>query len=434
MQVVASLRLSVAAALAAALACASATAAGWQPPPPPRPPPVPLRLDESPALPLLAPFRNARGVSGSSLRSYLDGPYGGWRNRPWHTVCWRPDSGPRSPGAEGESWSVGLDPAVSCAPSVTYGPDLLDAGAELLGLRTSPEGAGRWPLVVTDGHWFQPERVDLVRTGPGAAPPPLSVSPSIMPPWLQRLDDGWAGVLLSSSGCGRGGDCSTDVSFPGQAFEPLWTALAPKAWPVPAWKCKPRKVTIGRFGRETDSFELVRCDGSVAPDAIDRLSIIARPAGVERPGDLFPDEPDPRAKPGEWLPDIRIMDPRLLWVLQAVANAHPHRPIYIYSGYRPAPAPPITGSRNSYHWLGRALDIHVHGVPNEELFAICHGLDDVGCGFYPNKPFVHVDVRPYGHGRVFWIDVSRTGERARYVDSWPGVVDNGAMAWAPPSG
>jgi hypothetical protein len=153
---------------------------------------------------------------------------------------------------------------------------------------------------------------------------------------------------------------------------------------------------------------------------------------VARPGDLLPDEPDPSAVPGEWLPGIRLMSTRLLWVLQVVAEAFPYRPIYIYSGYRPAPAPPLPQSRASYHWLGRALDVHVLGVPNEELFRICHELDDVGCGFYPNKPFLHLDIRPYGHGRVFWIDVSGSGERAQYVDGWPGVVESGAMAWAPP--
>ena len=33
------------------------------------------------------------------------------------------------------------------------------------------------------------------------------------------------------------------------------------------------------------------------------------------------------------------------------------------------------------------------GVPNEQVFAVCRRLSDVGCGFYPNNRFVHVDVR-----------------------------------------
>jgi hypothetical protein len=399
-------RLLGAAALLGAGACLlGPSAAAWQPPP--RPLPLPLRLDESPALPLLAPFRDASGPSSSFLRRYLEGPYGQWRGRPWHTLAW--------------SFDAPLDPDV--------GPTLLsdEATLELGGAPT----AG-WPSVLSERHWFQPAPVDLTRSMLAPPPAALSISDELVPPWLQRLDEQWAGALLSSSGCGRGGDCSTEASFPADAFRQLWDALSPQAWPIPSWKCKPRPVTVMRYGREVDSFELVRCDGSIAPGALDRLSLMARPAGVDRPGELLPDEPDLSASHGEWLPGIRLMHPRLLWVLQAVVHAFPHHAVYIVSGYRPAPSPPPPGTRASYHWEGRALDIGVVGVSNEDVFKACHELADVGCGFYPNKTFVHLDVRRYGDGRVLWIDVSRSGERTRYVDSWPGVVERGAMAWAPP--
>jgi len=52
----------------------------------------------------------------------------------------------------------------------------------------------------------------------------------------------------------------------------------------------------------------------------------------------------------------------------------------------------------------------------------------VGCGYYPNGSFVHVDVRPYATGRVVWVDASRPGEPSRYVDGWPAVVAPG-QAW-----
>ena len=68
------------------------------------------------------------------------------------------------------------------------------------------------------------------------------------------------------------------------------------------------------------------------------------------------------------------------------------------------------------------------GVPNAALFRFCRTLDDVGCGFYPNSKFVHVDVRRPGAGRVFWIDISGPGEPSEYVDSWPGVVESGDLA------
>jgi len=322
--------------------------------------------------------------------------------------------------------------SASAAKSADVGDSADDAAVE--SWIESSGAPSRWPQRAAERHWFQPEAVDLGQHAVLPEPASLSISADVVPLWVQRLDDNWARTLLTSSGCGRGGECSADVNFPAQAFEPLWNALAPKAWPIPAWQCKPRKVTIMRHGREADRFELVRCDGSIAPEALDRLSLIARPTGLERPAEVLPDEPDPRAMPGEWLPGIRIMHPRLLWVLQAISVAFPNRGIYIVSGYRPAPSPPQPGTRASYHWQGRALDISVIGVSTADVFKVCHALADVGCGYYPNKPFTHMDVRHYGDGRVFWIDVSKDGERTKYVDSWPGVVDRGAMAWAPPLG
>ena len=77
------------------------------------------------------------------------------------------------------------------------------------------------------------------------------------------------------------------------------------------------------------------------------------------------------------------------------------------------------------------MDINVMGIPNATLFQACRALPDVGCGFYPNSKFVHVDVRLPGSGHPFWIDVSSPGEPSHYVDAWPGVVDRGALVWDP---
>ena len=129
---------------------------------------------------------------------------------------------------------------------------------------------------------------------------------------------------------------------------------------------------------------------------------------------------------------MRLMHPRLLWLLQRIADEFPWRSLYIYSGYRPGPDQPPTGTHGSYHWHGRALDLSVAGIANEELFQLCRDLPDVGCGYYPHKRFVHIDVRPRGFGTVFWIDAAQPGAPARYVSHWPGVVDEGAAGWAPP--
>jgi hypothetical protein len=91
------------------------------------------------------------------------------------------------------------------------------------------------------------------------------------------------------------------------------------------------------------------------------------------------------------------------------------------SGYR-------TDGHSGLHGKGRALDLYVRGVTNEDLFAVCRTLRDAGCGYYPYNNFIHLDVRPFGTGRVAWVDVSQPGEKSEYVDGWPGVLASGS-AW-----
>lgn len=200
--------------------------------------------------------------------------------------------------------------------------------------------------------------------------------------------------------------------------EPDLAALTAVA-PCPAWQRR-RPVTLMRWGGEQDSFRLIECDGSVADEALDRLSVIARPPGVERPELPLPLEAASGVAPGEWLPSVRMVHPRLVWLTQTIADAFPYHALYVVSGYRP-------GDHASAHKRGRALDLLVVGVPNETVLAYCRKLQDVGCGYYPNNRFVHVDVRPARSGHPFWIDTARPGEPSHYVDSWPGVVENGEI-------
>lgn len=192
--------------------------------------------------------------------------------------------------------------------------------------------------------------------------------------------------------------------------------------PCPKWRA-PRPVSLARYdGGERVSLPLLDCDGGVAPNAIDVVSVLARAPGVARPELPLPFEPSADAGPGEWLPNVKLVDPRLIWALSQVAAAFPRRTLYIMSGYRQ--------SGHSNHSKGRALDLFVQGVPNEQLFGLCRSLRDVGCGFYPNNKFVHLDVRPYGTDRVLWVDDSAPGTPSHYVDGWEGVVEPG-RAWIP---
>jgi hypothetical protein len=170
-------------------------------------------------------------------------------------------------------------------------------------------------------------------------------------------------------------------------------------------------------GAEIDRFPMTQCDGSSAPLATERLSVLVRPESAARP-DSIADLA--LIKGQEIAPGVKRIDPGLLSRLQIIADhfAKPGMPerISIVSGYRP-------GSTGSYHASAQALDFHLEGVPNDALVDFCKTLDNTGCGYYPNSSFVHVDVRPAGTGHVAWIDTSGPGEAPHYVSSWPPPPD-----------
>jgi len=167
-------------------------------------------------------------------------------------------------------------------------------------------------------------------------------------------------------------------------------------------------------GPEVERFELVKCDGSIAPGALEHLSILVRPGSAPRPTatiDELSKKPGPDIAKG-----VRRVDPRLVQRLAAVVDrfSNPGTPtkMSVISGFRPT-------SIGSMHATGRAIDFRIEGVKNDDVIAFCKTLDDTGCGFYPNSSFVHLDVREKGIGRVNWIDASGPGESPRYVPVWP---------------
>ncbi|MEZ4225423.1 MAG: D-Ala-D-Ala carboxypeptidase family metallohydrolase [Polyangiaceae bacterium] len=196
------------------------------------------------------------------------------------------------------------------------------------------------------------------------------------------------------------------------------TVAAPEVRCKP-WE-KPYAATFARYGGEHDTIRLLECDGSVALDALDRLSVIARPPNTPRPELPLPLEPVGDSALGEWLPEVRLLDPRLVWAVARLSATFPNRVIYVISGYR-------RQAHDGLHHKGRALDLFVMGMPNEDVFRACRRMKDVGCGYYPHNRFVHIDVRAPFTGHALWIDASKPGEATRYVDSWPGVVTSGAL-------
>jgi hypothetical protein len=77
--------------------------------------------------------------------------------------------------------------------------------------------------------------------------------------------------------------------------------------------------------------------------------------------------------------------------------------VHLISGFRRDRA----GSRHSQ---GRAIDMVLPGVSNEELAEYLRQFGFVGVGIYPKSGFVHLDVRD---ASFFWVDNSLPDERSR---------------------
>ncbi len=113
------------------------------------------------------------------------------------------------------------------------------------------------------------------------------------------------------------------------------------------------------------------------------------------------------------------IDPRLVALVGVVSNHFGSRKLEIISGFRPYS--PTQHTPHSNHNQGKAMDFRVMGVPNEVLRDFCRTLKNVGCGYYPNSTFVHMDVRS---SPAYWIDYSKPGEPPRY-DSPSNDADEG---------
>ncbi|APR81957.1 Histone H1 [Minicystis rosea] len=224
---------------------------------------------------------------------------------------------------------------------------------------------------------------------------------------------------------------------------------------APRRRCAGTPIMIDRGGLEGQSLTLVDCHDKPLDKADEALSVLARPWGAAKPthvaaakhaktasatlskgsrkapelaGIADPSGKatlDPAKAAVEIAPGVKLLDKGLLTRVAAIAKHFPNRPISLVSGYRPQ-------SRGSLHQLGRALDLRVAGVTNEELVAFCKTLRDTGCGYYPNSSFIHVDVRNPGTGTVTWIDTSGPGDAPNYVTRWPPPAEQSETAVLPP--
>lgn len=99
------------------------------------------------------------------------------------------------------------------------------------------------------------------------------------------------------------------------------------------------------------------------------------------------------------------VDPHVLDLVYRVQTHFGAHEIRIISGYRT----PKKG-RASNHGKGRAIDLVVPGVSDEEVAKFAREQGFVGVGVYPVSGFVHLDVRERSY---FWVDTSGPGKRSR---------------------
>ncbi len=108
-----------------------------------------------------------------------------------------------------------------------------------------------------------------------------------------------------------------------------------------------------------------------------------------------------RAMGGEEHP----VDPRTLSLVYRIQTHFGAPEIRVVSGYRP----PKPGS-HSNHGRGRAVDLIVPGIPDEDVARFVRDIGFVGVGVYPRSQFVHVDIRPRSY---FWVDDSKPHRHSR---------------------
>lgn len=163
-----------------------------------------------------------------------------------------------------------------------------------------------------------------------------------------------------------------------------------------------RFVRVGDGSGDTATLTLRDASGEPAEGALDRLSVLARPRGVDVPASLEGGDADFVA------PGIRRLHAGLLPLLARLSAQFPDRAIEIVSGYRP------NARDGSRHRFGRALDLRVAGIAIEEVRAFLDGEPCTGLGLYPTSDFVHLDVRTE---TVRWLDDSGPGEPQHVVRS-----------------
>jgi uncharacterized protein YcbK (DUF882 family) len=159
--------------------------------------------------------------------------------------------------------------------------------------------------------------------------------------------------------------------------QPLVGWHAPSTRPIARDDSGRPMLTLSTLNRgETLAIAADSDDGGFSSADLDRAAHVVRAAS----GDEHP------------------LDPRTLCLVYRIQTHFAVPEIRVVSGYR-VPKP---GSRSN-HGKGRAIDMVVPGVADEEVARFSREMGFVGVGVYPTSQFVHVDIRPRSY---FWVDYS----------------------------
>jgi uncharacterized protein YcbK (DUF882 family) len=146
---------------------------------------------------------------------------------------------------------------------------------------------------------------------------------------------------------------------------------------------------------EEQTFNLLDDDGAVRPELVKAFSHFVRCWRTQREKQMYP---------------------RTVEIVAAISRHFGDARVEIISGYRAKPY----GAPHSKHFVGRAMDIHVDGVPAKQVATwVWKNFRNVGVGYYPKQEFVHVDSRDVD---TRWVDQASHGEsaHARYWGRLPG--------------
>src|SRR5262249_46080698 len=127
----------------------------------------------------------------------------------------------------------------------------------------------------------------------------------------------------------------------------------------PAKPCLHDSVRFERgFGGEIEPIVLTRCDNRAVPEAVQALSILARPMNAPRPTQVPTTPVRHTGAQREWLPGVKLVDQGLVVRLQKVVDHFHAAKVTVISGYRPK-------SLGSFHQSAKAMDFHLDGVSHE---------------------------------------------------------------------